>query len=366
MKKVPMFDVNRKIGRYRTEIEAAFNQVISSGNLVLGNEVSSFEFEFSRFLNIDHCIGVGNGTDAIELALKSFELPRNSFVLTAANAGGYASTSIKNSGLTPKFIEVDPATGLVNLNLCKEVSLDGVSAVVLTHLYGNVIPELEEIISYFRSHDVRTIEDCAQAHGAKFNEDYVGTFADISTFSFYPTKNLGALGDGGAVVTNDSSLASKLKKLRVYGWNGKYDVQEKQGRNSRLDEMQAAFLRIFLRDLNLDNHRRYDIAQMYRVGINPGVGTCLITASNSFSSNHLFPIKCKTREPLIQHLSNHGISCAVHYPIADFDQPGFGASESQLVNTMELGNSVLSLPIFPEMTDEEVNLVISALNSFSI
>jgi len=362
---VPMFDLSRKIGKHAQDLEEIFSHVLTSGTVILGDQVEAFQEEFSAYLGSKYCIGVANGTDAIEIAIKSLQLPRGSKILTVANAGGYSSTAIKSSGFIPVYVDVNLSTGLVDLDLIKETDLSDVSAVVLTHLFGNPIGEIEQIIQYLESVNVRSIEDCAQAHGANVRGRVVGTFADISAFSFYPTKNLGALGDGGAVVTSDAGLASIAKSLRTYGWGVKYDVALSGGQNSRLDEMQAAFLRLFLKSLEQNNEIRRDIASRYTESLSAEYFTPLSTAENVTHVQHLYVLRTSFRTELIEYLDSSGISHAVHYPKLDYEQVGFKAKNQIQQNAEILKTSIISLPLFPELRDYEVEAVTNALVNFS-
>ena len=359
-----MFDISRKLKRFEPEIADTFRSVLQSGNLILGDQVREFEGEFAKFLGTEFCIGVGNGTDALEIALKSLQLKAGSNVLTVANAGGYATTSIISSGLQPRFLEIDYKSGNTNLNYCLQADLSNVTAVILTHLYGNPITEIREIVSFFRSKGIPTIEDCAQSHGARIGDKALGTFADLSCFSFYPTKNLGSLGDGGAIVTDNEKLASRVKKLRTYGWSEKYNVELEFGQNSRLDELQAAFLRIFLRHLNQDNESRLEIANRYLKEISNNEINMIFFAPNSKPANHLFALLTENRNDLMIHLDKHQIASGIHYPTPDYLQVGFPVPRVQLDNSDKFAQTVISIPIFPEMSTEEVSKVIDVINSF--
>jgi aminotransferase EvaB len=362
---VPMFDLGRKIARFESAINNSFAEVLGSGRLILGDQVMGFEKEFAEFLGVDFFIGVANGTDAIEIALKALQLEPGGSVLTVANAGGYAVTSIINSGLTPKFLDIDRNSGLTTLELCMNENLDGVVAVVLTHLFGNPIRDLVEISSYFKSRGVYVVEDCAQAHGAKIGDKYVGTFSDLSCFSFYPTKNLGCLGDGGGISTNNFELSKRLFKLRTYGWSDKYLVEVSLGRNSRLDEIQAGFLRLFLQELISDNNKRASIAEHYLRAIAVENVRLIRPTPDCTSSHHLFPILTKHRSDFVTHLANRGVSSAIHYPIPDTMQLGFKLPPTSLANTEVFSKEVVSIPLFPEMLDSEIRHVVESVNSFS-
>lgn len=362
---VPMFDLKRKLERFDIEIKNSFNELIQNGNVILGNQVSEFEKEFAEFVGSSFCVGVGNGTDAIEIALKALNLPPNSFVLTVANAGGYATTSILNSGLNPRYIDIDFYTGNAGFEQFLKADLSNVSAVIFTHLYGNPIEHIDELVNYFIGKGIRTLEDCAQAHGAKYLGRNVGTFAEISAFSFYPTKNLGCLGDGGAILSCESEIADRVRKLRTYGWANKYEIQLMQGRNSRLDEIQAAFLRKFLPLLQEDNQSREKIAGRYRSEIKTGAIHFLKLGRDCLSANHLFPVIAENRNSLKDYLGKQGISSAIHYPILDTEQEAFKSLKTTLDQSRLFAKKILSIPIFPEMSESEISLVINSVNSFS-
>jgi dTDP-4-amino-4,6-dideoxygalactose transaminase len=362
---VPMFDLKRKLERFDIEIKNSFDELIQSGNVVLGNQVSEFEKEFAQFIGSNFCVGVGNGTDAIEIALKALNLPLNSFVLTVANAGGYATTSILNTGLRPRYVDIDFQTGNAGLEQFLDADLSNVSAVIFTHLYGNPIEGIDELVNYFKRKSIRTIEDCAQAHGAQYSGRNVGTFAEISAFSFYPTKNLGCLGDGGAIVSSDSEIAVRARKLRTYGWSNKYEIELMNGRNSRLDELQAAVLRRFLPLLREDNQSREKIAGRYRNEIKSVGIQFLKVGKDCLSANHLFPVITENRKSLSVYLEKQGIASAIHYPVLDTEQEAFKALRATLEQSTLFAKNILSIPIFPEMSESEISLVIDSVNSFS-
>lgn len=361
---VPMFDLIRKIEKYKPDLQNIFEQVLDSGHVILGENVKAFEDEFCAFLGSRYCVSVANGTDAIEIAIKSLKLTQGSKILTVANAGGYSSTAIRSAGFTPEYIDVNLETGLLDLDLIKEFDFKNVSAVILTHLFGNAIGEIKEIIDFLRNMGIFTIEDCAQAHGAKVNGQPVGTFADISAFSFYPTKNLGALGDGGAITTNDATLAKTAKSLRTYGWGDKYDVRLPSGQNSRLDEIQAAILRLFLKSLEQNNEARREIASRYTESLFGSFISPFAIADSVTHARHLYVLKTSFKTELSQHLDSHGVSHAVHYPNLDYDQVGFETKCEKLLNSEILKSSIISIPLFPELRDSEIQVVTQALGSF--
>jgi dTDP-4-amino-4,6-dideoxygalactose transaminase len=243
----------------------------------------------------------------------------------------------------------------------------GVKAVVVTHLYGLAIPEIAEIAKYCAANNIPLLEDCAQAHGAEINGKRVGAFGDAASFSFYPTKNLGALGDGGAVVTNHSAIAEKVQLLRQYGWVTKYKVGVAGGRNSRLDEIKAAILSEFLPDLDTANARRRDIAAAYSKDIKQANITLPSHSSTDYVA-HLYIVRTPQRDSLRAHLQKNNIASDVHYPIPDYQQPVCSSrfANISLPNTEKLATEILTLPCYPEMTDTEVNYVITSINGWQV
>lgn len=358
-------DLSRRITSYQPQIKAAIDRVVASGWLVLGPEVKQFEQSFAGYLGAKYCVSLANGTDAIELALKAMGVGPRDRVATVANAGMYTTTAMLAIGAEPYFMDVDLDSRGATLVEVKRAVEAGVKAVVVTHLYGLAVPEIALIAEYCAGMAIPLLEDCAQAHGAQVNGKRVGTFGDAASFSFYPTKNLGALGDGGAVVTNSSNLAEKVGLLRQYGWTAKYTVEVPGARNSRLDEMQAAILSAFLPCLDEANARRREIAARYSTLIRhphialPGVGSENYVA-------HLYVICSQQREALREHLLKLNIASDVHYPIPDYRQPVFGQLYEQicLQNTERLAREILTLPCYPEMSDEEVDHVIAAANGW--
>ncbi|MFG6206193.1 DegT/DnrJ/EryC1/StrS family aminotransferase [Pseudomonas retamae] len=355
-----------KIDKYKSQINASVQRVVESGWVVLGPEVKRFEKAFAEYLKAGHCVSVANGTDAIELALKALGVAEGDQVATVANAGMYTTTSVLAIGATPLFMDVDADTHVVTLAGVKQAIEAGAKAVVVTHLYGLAVPDIKAIAAYCAEHKVALLEDCAQAHGAERDGQRVGTFGDASSFSFYPTKNLGALGDGGAVVTNSAAIAQRVAQLRQYGWSSKYCVELAGARNSRLDEMQAAILSEFLPHLDEGNARRREIAQRYRNEIRHGEINHAQDAGLA-SVAHLYVIKSPKRDALQQHLRQAQIASDVHYPIPDYKQPVFGEQFAgvHLTNTEQLASLILTLPCYPEMSDEEVGNVIAAVNGWA-
>lgn len=350
----------------RTKIDSALDRVVSRGWFVLGPEVTAFEVQFAKYLGISKTVSLANGTDAIELALRAVGVKSGDSVATVANAGMYTTTALIAIGANPFFIDVDLHSRITTLDECKRAVNAGVKAVVVTHLYGRAAPEIKAIAELCRNHKIPLIEDCAQAHGAKIEGKMVGTFGDISCFSFYPTKNLGALGDGGAIATNNSQLAEMVLRLRQYGWSSKYQVSLMHSSNSRLDEMQAALLVEFLPLLDSWNNRRREIAKRYASLITNSAVQLPVFNGDDYVG-HLYVIETSNPESLRLHLRENQVASEVHYPIPDYRQPVFGRqfADIQLQNTEKLSATILTLPCYPELTDEEVGKVAEAINSWA-
>jgi len=344
------------------EIADAVNRVVRSGWYVLGEEVAAFEREFAAYCGVDHAIGVGNGSDALEIAITALDLPPGARIAVAPNASMYATLAIVANGCEPAFVDVDPESATMDPAALDDAIADGVDAIVVTHLYGR-LAAIETIVARADSRGIPVIEDCAQAHGATRGGKRAGAFGSLACFSFYPTKNLGALGDGGAVVARDATLAERVRRLRQYGWATKYDIALAHGRNSRLDELQAAILRRKLPRLDAWNRRRREIARRYREGIShAAIATPALRGDDDIA--HLYVVRSSARDRLREHLAACGVRTDVHYPIPDHRQRVFGGrfDALKLPAAEALAASALSLPCFPELRDDEVDAVVDACN----
>lgn len=358
-------DLSKHIATYRDSIDIAQTRVLNRSWLVLGPEVEAFEKFFAAYVGVGFCRTLANGTDALELGLRALGIQQGDKVATVANAGFYTSTALLAIGAAPLYLDVDLETRVVTLSEVEFAIREGVKAVVVTHLYGQAVPEIVEIAARCSAAGVVLVEDCAQAHGAKIDGKQVGSFGDIGCFSFYPTKNLGALGDGGAVVCKDAALAGKVGRLRQYGWSAKYQVELEGARNSRLDEMQAAILSEFLPHLDSWNTCRREIATKYTLQIkNPSVVLPPFKGEDYVA--HLYVIRTNQRIALQSHLRSLDIASDIHYPFPDNCQPVFGNrfSSVSLPNTEQLAKEILTLPCYPEMTDGDVQQVVAAVNSW--
>ena len=363
---VRLFSMERRIQKYQVAFESASKRVLNSNNLILSNENRNFENEFASFLKIEQVITVANGTDALTIALAALNLPENSIIGLASNGGGYSTNAIIRNNLLPLFADINPFTLNLDLDAISKLIEHGATAIVITHLFGQINPQIEAISELCKKNDVKLIEDCAQSHGTFLNNKSSGTFGDISCFSFYPTKNLGAFGDAGAIATRSKNLAETCRSLRTYGWRMKYEVELTDGLNSRMDELQAAFLRDILAELPDENETRLEIARHYKSKIiNPKIAH-IDWNFESFNA-HLFIIKCSERESLIRHLMNNNIESGIHYPIPDHNQLAWKNKHRQVgtqKNTEILANQILTIPCHPYMTQSEIERVVDVLNSF--
>jgi dTDP-3-amino-2,3,6-trideoxy-4-keto-D-glucose/dTDP-3-amino-3,4,6-trideoxy-alpha-D-glucose/dTDP-2,6-dideoxy-D-kanosamine transaminase len=358
-------DPMREWAPIRAELDAALARVLDSGWLVLGDELSGFEDEFATFLGGGHVAGVANGTDALELALRAIDIGPGDTVITVANAGGYAGTAIRACGAQPVAVDVDPDSGLVGPEHLDGEHTATARAIIITHLYGQMA-DMPALTEWARSSGTIIVEDCAQAHGARLNGRAAGAWGDIAAFSFYPTKNLGALGDAGAVYSNDSSLIERVRRLRQYGWGDKYVHELTGGRNSRLDEIQAACLRARLPRLEIGNRRRRKIGRRYQGEINNPLITVPHRRGDGSDVFHLFPVLCEQRQTLMEHLSRENIQTAIHYPLPDYLQPAWKDLDNtpKLPHTEKRAAEILSLPLNGALTDPEIDHVIDACNRF--
>ena len=355
-----------KINQKQELIQSAIQKVLASGRVILGPAVTQFEQEFAAYIGGEWCRGCANGTDALELGLKAGEIGAGDLVATVANAGMYTTCAINAIGAIPYFMDVDPQNYLVTLEEVSKAVAANAKAIVVTHLYGLAIPEIANIARYCRQQGVLLVEDCAQAHGAKINNRCVGSFGDLGAFSFYPTKNLGALGDGGAIVTSNAKIAQRFTQLRQYGWRNKYQAEIAGARNSRLDDLQAALLSAFLPHLDMENAARRAIAQKYRTQI---THPYLLMPGGGLEENyvaHLFVLKTSRREQLRAYLQHQQIATDIHYPLLDYQQPLWAGKYQKihLPNSEQLASQILTLPCYPDLPLEQVEQVINTINDW--
>ena len=367
---IPFNDL-RRIDLISTNAIDEIASVVKSGWWLNGKHNERFASEFSAYVGTSHCVNVANGSDALELSMRALLDVRKSTgteVITVANAGGYASISAHIVGLTPVYVDIDPMSHLMSIDSVLQALSDDTAFVVATHLFGGVIDihALREDMNRAGYTHVPILEDCAQAHGAELRGHKVGSLGDIATFSFYPTKNLGAIGDAGAIVTNDVDLAQASRSLSQYGWNTKYSIDRAGGRNSRMDEVQAAFLANALRRLDNFNERRLSILSSYEQSCSRKIR---LIRSELGTVGHLAVVTTNHRNDFRDFLKKRGIATDVHYPILDCDQLGWAArprriSPTGLRNSQEAVERIVSLPCYPTLTDEEVRHVCAALRDW--
>ena len=358
--------------RDKEELKTAFENVLDSGWLILGDNVKKFEMEFAEFCRVKHCIGVANGLDALILILEGYKqlgfMKKGDEVLVPSNTYIASILAISKAGLIPVLVEPNIDTYLIDENLIEQKITSKTKAILPVHLYGRLC-NMRMIMNIAKKHRLKVIEDCAQSHGASSNEIKCGNLGDAAGFSFYPGKNLGALGDGGAVTTNDDELAHTITALRNYGSHKKYE-NIYQGMNSRLDEIQAAFLSVKLKKLDKDNQVRRQIAQYY---IN-NIHNDLITLPYHFKTNvlnsadhvwHVFAVRVAKREMFQKYLSENGIQTIIHYPIPPHKQPAYAKWNNDSYPISEkIHEQIISLPISPVMNDTEYQKVAEVINGY--
>lgn len=365
---IPFLDIKAINQRFETDFQNSFQKFLDSGYYILGNQVRLFEANFANFCGTTHCIGTGNGLDALRLILEGYKvlgkLKENDEVLVASNTYIATILAIKQAGLKPVLVETDFDTYNFNINSLKTSISNKSKAIMPVHLYGQLSP-MKEILEIAKHNNLLVIEDAAQAHGAKDKDgNRAGNLGDAAGFSFYPTKNLGALGDGGAVTTNDDALAEVILKLRNYGTSSKY-VNDILGFNSRLDEIQAAFLNCKLPSLDIDNTRRRAFATMYNSEIKNEKITLPRFDGSENHIFHLYVVRVQNRNNFIDYLDRNGIGHLIHYPIPPHKQKALlEFADLSFPNTERMHNEVLSIPMSPVMTDNDVNKVISVLNNY--
>lgn len=357
---MPINDLSRRFVQ-GSDVLNKIKDLVIKGPYLNSQYTDSFEYEFSRYVGVDFCIAVSSGTSALELSIKSLELPPGSIILMTANAGGYSAIAATNAGFRVKYVEVDEF-GLLDLQQLPQ-NLENVSAIIVTHLYGQVC-NMHSIINFASRNNLKIIEDCAQAVGSKFGSIPAGSFADISAFSFYPTKNLGGIGDSGAVCTKSKILADRVRRLREYGWSERYFAVVSGGGNYRNDEIQSLVLLDQLNKIQFRNDLRKEIWNRYSV-ICDSYGIQILGSREIDFVPHLAVLKILRRHNFMKHMSSQNIGVAIHYPFPDFDQPGLVSQEkSSLIQTSLHCEQVVSIPLFPEMSEDEICRVEKSLVDF--
>ncbi len=369
--RIPMNDLKRIHESCAEDLRAAVTEVMASGSWINGKRLSSFAASFGSYVGTRHCLGVANGSDALEIAfraLKDIRCQGRTEVVTVANAGGYSTTACRRAGLVPVYADIEENTQLASIGSILAALTEQSAFVVVTHLYGGVfdVQELRRCMNAAGYQHVPILEDCAQAHGATVGDQKAGSLGDIATFSFYPTKNLGAMGDAGAIVTSDEELAAACRMLSQYGWSEKYRIARHGGCNSRLDEMQAAILSVLLPDLDKANARRVEILNRYGRSTPPGLK---LVRSSKGTVGHLAVFLCEKRQAFRAHMETSDVATDIHYPVLDCDQPGWRGLPQRLApGGLDVSRSsvdrLVTLPLFPNMTAEEVEQVCKAISSW--
>jgi dTDP-4-amino-4,6-dideoxygalactose transaminase len=362
---IPQMDPGAAYRALQPEIDAAVKRVLEGGWYILGREVAAFEAEFAGFLGLGHAVGVANGTDALVLALRALGIGAGDRVATVAHTAVATVAAIELAGAEPVLVDIEPGGSAMDAaELARTFeAVPGIRAVIPVHLYGQPA-DIETITALTRRHGARVVEDCAQCHGATLGGRMTGSFGDIACFSLYPTKNLGAFGDGGVVATADPALAERVRLLREYGWRQRY-ISEVAGTNSRLDELQAAILRVRLRHLAADNERRRRIAAAYDAALG---GLPLQLPRNRPGAVpvwHQYVIRAAGRDRLQARLRELGVATNIHYPVPVHRQPAYAGriatGPSGLGETERAAGEVLSLPLYPQLEDERVARVAAAV-----
>lgn len=347
---------------HKDEIDTVISRVLDKGKYILGEEVKAFEEEFAGYIGVSYGIGAGSGTEAIHLALKCLSIKQGDEVITVSHTAVATVAAIELAGAKAVFVDIEPDYYTLDAKKLEAAVTQKTKAIVVVHIYGQPA-DLDQITKVARKHNLPIVEDCAQAHGARYKGRRVGSYGELACFSFYPTKNLGAFGDGGMVVTNDAQLAQKAKLLREYGWAQRY-VSDCPGWNTRLDEVQAAVLRVKLRYLDEDNAKRTKLAELYDEQLQ---GTTLILPKqrkNAGHVYHLYVVRSDKRDKLLKFLKEKGVGVSVHYPVPVHLQPAYNRGQNNLSETERVAKDILSLPMYPELTRAEIALITGAIKEF--
>lgn len=362
---IPFVSFEKMHGEIRNELDECYNRVMDKNWFIHGSECSDFELEFAEYCEAKYCIGCGNGLDALLMILKAYGIGMGDEVIVPSNTFIATALAVSYTGATPILVEPVEATYTLDPNKIEKKITERTKAIIVVQLYGQAA-EMERISAIAKQHNLKLIEDAAQAHGATYKGKKVGSLADAAGFSFYPGKNLGALGDGGAVVTNDPIVAERVRALANYGSDYKYH-HIYQGQNSRLDEIQSAFLRVKLKNLDKWNKERNRIADRYLNEINNEKVVLPVKVEGSTHVFHVFAIRTEERNQLQTYLKDNGIDTLCHYPIPIHRQEAYrnlGIEEGRLPIAEHISRTELSLPMYYGLTDEEVTYIVDKINSW--
>ncbi|OIO20044.1 MAG: erythromycin biosynthesis sensory transduction protein eryC1 [Candidatus Magasanikbacteria bacterium CG_4_9_14_0_2_um_filter_41_10] len=358
---IPFVDFKTQYNNLKTEIDKAVHRVLDSGWYILGNEGIAFEQEFASYVGTTYCVGVASGTEAIALGLMALGIVHGDEVITTSLTAYPTITAIVQSGATPVLVDIHTEDGLIDVSKIEQHITSKTKAIVPVHLYGQSC-DMDAIKIVADKHDLMIVEDCAQAVGALYEGKKVGSIGECGAFSFYPTKNLGAYGDGGAITTNNEELYNRLLAMRNYGQTSRYS-HDSAGINSRLDEMQAAILRVKLLHLDKDNNRRKSIAQRYKNEL-VGVET-LLERTYGEGVYHLFVVKTDKREEFMKYMEENEIKTLIHFPMPIHAQKAFvWERDDEYTNATQFASMIVSIPIYPELEDDQIDTIISTINAF--
>jgi dTDP-4-amino-4,6-dideoxygalactose transaminase len=366
---IPQTDPKASYLAQKAEIDAAIASVLDGGEYILGREVEAFEREFAAYLGVANAIGVASGTDALHLALRACGVGPRDEVVTVSHTAVATVAAIELAGAAPVLVDIDPATFTIDCNSLEDLLRKRrdarLKAIVPVHLYGHPA-NMPVVMELAVRHGLRVIEDCAQSHGAVIHGRKTGAWGHMAAFSFYPTKNLGALGDGGALTSNDPALADRLRQLREYGWRKRY-ISESPGMNSRLDEMQAAVLRVKLRRLDCGNARRRELADAYTAALASSGLSLPRCETGAVHAYHQYVVRSLRRDDLRTTLRVRGVGTLIHYPVPVHLQPAYRdrIKCESLANTEAAAKEVLSLPMYPELSLDQVGAVSRIATGFS-
>jgi len=364
MNKINFLHLKKVNEQYYPSINNTIKEVLDSGWYLLGEKTKQFESEVASYCGVKHCIGVANGLDALKLILQAYNIGPGDEVIVPSNTYIATALAVSANGATPVLVEPSKKDFLIDPTLIEQAITPKTKAIMPVHLYGQVC-DMDRINTIAKKYDLKVIEDSAQAHGAIYKRKRTGNLGDASGFSFYPGKNLGALGDGGAITTNDDELARKVRAIANYGSEQKY-VHDYKGTNSRLDEIQAAVLSVKLKGLDKDNNRRREIAKFYRNNItNPQIQLPIENYGAEGHAYHLFVIRTTKRDKLQKYLSSKGIQTLIHYPIPLHKQKAYTElNHFSLPIAEKMSKEILSLPISPVLSNEEVKYIVQTINKF--
>ncbi|MCX7879304.1 MAG: DegT/DnrJ/EryC1/StrS family aminotransferase [Ignavibacteria bacterium] len=363
---IPLVDLKAQFKYLKNEINIVIQSVINDSSFILGKYVEEFEQNFAKFCNSKYCVAVGNGTDALTIALKCCGIGKNDEVIVPANTFIATSEAVTLCGAKPIFVDVDPNFYLINLDDASRKITKRTKAIIVVHLYGQPA-NMQKIVNFAKAHNLKIIQDCAQSHGAKFNNQHLVEFGDVCCYSFFPGKNLGAFGDAGAIVTNDEELATKCKMFRNHGRLDKYDHLF-EGTNSRMDGLQGAILNVKLKYLEEWNDKRRNNAYLYNKLFEEVSEVVTPTEQQeSFHVYHLYVIRSSRRKELTNFLSECGITTGIHYPIALPFLKAYsymGHKKEDFPVAFKLQNEILSLPMYPELKENQIKYIVGTIKKF--